>query len=317
MRATAAIIAALACASSRALVGFTPIAGYEATDLGITGSAIAISQTGKFAVAQDSPGGGATIQIYDRVPLGRTLLGTINSPIGDTWKFISALTWLDDDTLAIGESGDMDTAYSATLSTASRLAPIGSIPNIAGLRVGFSGDLFATASNNPGAGAVYRVTGGAATLFAGGLGNGYLGGLEFGGGHLLVADSNDPFFLGNPGQVLSLDSAGSPAGTSSLSGGGGSGLVDLALDSEGDLFATTGATLTMNGSNFGFFDGFFPFPTFLAYHGNRFEPGDGDGMLVVNGAFTNVGGIFAIQPVPEPMFLTAFGLALLLARRRK
>lgn len=312
-RTVAASALCLLCARSQA--GFTPIAGYGVIDLGLTGSAIAISPSGRFAVAQDSFGGGASVSVYDQVLPGRHLLGTILAPAGDVWKYIGAMTFLDDAHLAIGENGDMDTVYLGTLGGTSRLAPIGSVNNVSGLAVGFSGTLFALATNNPGSGAVLTLSGGAAHPFASGLGVGYMAGLGYHAGRLYAGDSNDPFFLGNPGQVYELDAGGAVSGTQSLSGGGGSGIVDLVFDSEGDMICSTGAALTQNGLPFGSFAGMFPFPTFLAYHGTRFEPGSGDGMLLVNGTFTDEGGIFAVVPVPEPA-LALPGLLILLAVKR-
>jgi len=313
---TALPAAILALASSWA--GYTPPTGYTTIDLGLTGSAIAISANGRLAVAQDSFSGGATVSLYNQVGLGRVLLGTISAPAGDTWKFISALSFDGNDHLIIAESGDMDTVYDATLGGATRLAPVGSVNNISGVAFGFGG-LYALASNNPGQGEVFKIAGGTATSFATGLGVGYTSGLAFHGSHLYVGDTNDPFFMGNPGQVIELDSLGATTDLISLAGGG-QGLFDVLFDSEGDMICSTGSTLTANGATFGSFDGPFPFPTFLAYHGNRFQPFDGDGMLLVNGTFTSAGSILAVTPVPEPSVLI-LGAGFLgraaLRRRRK
>ncbi len=296
---------------------FTPATGYRTVDLDLHGSAIAVSPSGKLAVGEDAFGGGAVIRVYDSVLPGRNLLYTLDAPSGHTWQFISALRWQDDDTLLIAENGGMDTAYSAVGTSVSALAPIGSVPSIAGLSLGFGGELFASSATNPGTGPVYRIQSGTASVFADSLGTGYLGGLAFLDDVLYVADTNDPLFMGNPGQVHRFAADGSYLGAVSLAGGGGSGVVDLVFDTEGDLIATTGATITVDNGSLGSFSGSWAFPTFLAYTGTGFEPFAGTGMLLVNGTYTEVGGIFGITPVPEP----ATGLLLLplmvLVRRRR
>ncbi|MFQ3611653.1 MAG: PEP-CTERM sorting domain-containing protein, partial [Fimbriimonadales bacterium] len=105
----------------------------------------------------------------------------------------------------------------------------------------------------------------------------------------------------------------------SLEGGNGAGISGLAVDSEGDLIATTQRTLTrIRGTvatPFGQFSGAFPFPTSLAYYGNGFEPFAGEGILIVDGSFTAVGGLFAVTPVPEPSSLLLLASGLVLLRR--
>ncbi|GMV36729.1 MAG: hypothetical protein AMXMBFR61_12370 [Fimbriimonadales bacterium] len=296
---------------------FTPATGYRTVDLDLFGSAIAVSPSGKLAVGEDAFGGGALIRVFDSVLPGRNLLYTITAPSGHNWQFLSALTWQDDETLIIAENGDMDTAYSAVGPTVTPLAPIGSIPSIAGLTLGFGGDLFATAATDPGTGTVYRLHSGTVTAFAGSFGTGYLGGIAFLDDVLYVADTNDPFFLGNPGQVHRFASDGSYLGAISLADGGGSGVVDILFDTEGDLIATTGSTLTVNSVTLGTFSGPWPFPTSLAYTGSGFEPFSGTGLLLVNGTFTEMGGIFGITPVPEPGAIALLLPALALIRRRR
>jgi hypothetical protein len=211
----------------------------------------------------------------------------------------------------------MNTAYSATVAGgATLLAPMGSVPHLSALTIGFGGELFAESAADVGAGAVYRLTGGGAVPFATGLGNGYLGGLAFDGSTLYVGDTGDAYSSG-PGQVIELDSNGGVLGSVSLAGGGGTGCFDLALSPDGTLIASTGRTITMGGGALGTFSGAYPFPTFLAFQGSGFQPYTGDGMLVVNGVYTDVGQLFAVRPVPEPA-AWLFGLALVpLLRRRR
>ena len=59
------------------------------------------------------------------------------------------------------------------------------------------------------------------------------------------------------------------------------------------------------------------FPTFLAYTGTGFEPFAGSGFLLVNGTFTEVGGIFGITPVPEPTGIALLLPLWLVLRRRR
>ena len=296
---------------------FTPATGYRTVDLDLVGSAIAVSPTGKLAVGQDAFGGGGVVHVYDSVLPGRNLLYTVAAPSGHDWQFFGALRWQDDDTLLIAENGDMDTAYAAVGTVVTALAPIGSIPSIAGLTLGFGGELFASAATHPGTGTVYRIQSGTANVFADSLGTGYLGGIAFLNDVLYVADTNDPFFSGNPGQVHRFASDGSYLGAISLAAGGGSGVVDILFDSEGDLIATTGSTLSLADGTLGTFDGPWPFPTFLAYTGTGFEPFAGTGLLLVNGTYTEVGGIFGITPVPEPAAVAILLPVLALLRRRR
>ncbi len=312
------VLAITLCAAVAVTVNaFTPAIGYRTVDLDINGSAIAVSPSGKLAVGEDAFGGGAVVRVFNSVLPGRNLLYTITAPSGHNWQFLAALTWQDDDTIFIAENGDMDTVYASVGTTVTALAPVGSIPSISGLTLGFGGELFAAGATDPGTGTVYHVQSGTATIFATSLGTGYLGGVAFLNDVLYVADNNDPFFMGNPGLVHRFASDGSYLGAISLAGGGGSGVVDILFDTEGDLVATTGTTITINGETLGTFSGPWPFPTFLAYTGTGFEPFSGTGLLLVNGTFTEVGGIFGITPVPEPGAIALLLPALALMRKRR
>src|SRR5207244_3481730 len=167
--------------------------------------------------------------------------------------------------------------------------------------------LFALTTPGPGQGAGSTISGGQATLFAKWLGIGYVTGLAFSPtGRLFVGDTADPTFAGKPGQLLELGANGQVVQTIPLTAGGGSGLSGLAVDAEGDLFASTGATITEVRLNrgtrvreFGRFSGTGPFPGGLQFRGSRFEPGSGDGALLVNGAFTGVHGLFEVTTTVE------------------
>ncbi|MFQ3611881.1 MAG: PEP-CTERM sorting domain-containing protein [Fimbriimonadales bacterium] len=312
------------------LAGYTPPTGFRAFSLELPGGVVAVSPSGKLAVARSQFGGGATITVYDRIlPEGRQVLAQISS---SQWQFFGGMTWRDENTLLFSENGDLDTVLRWNLNdnAVDLLAPVGSLPNVAD--VALAGDqLLALGADGPNSNRIYAVHAGMASVLYDAYGTGYAGGLVFRSGVLYAGDTNDPNFTGNPGQVFRFQPVydGSGLITSlllgdviSLEGGNGAGISGLAVDSEGDLIATTQRTLTrMRGTvatPFGQFSGAFPFPTSLAYYGNGFEPFAGEGILIVDGSFTAVGGLFAVTPVPEPssLLLLASGLVLLRRFRR-
>ncbi|MCS6776213.1 MAG: hypothetical protein RMJ43_09520 [Chloroherpetonaceae bacterium] len=331
----ALLLATAPCAGlAQQVEGFQAPTGYAAFRLGLSGSAFAVAPDGKFALAQDDFGGRATVTVYDRIGTGRRVLTTFQAPAGTSWQFLGGLAWQDASTLVISENGSARTVFSASLTSGevTLLAPVNSLPNVAQIAFAPDGVLYAGLANGPGANAVVTVAGGTVRPFASNFGAGYLGGLAFrpADGALFVGDTNDPFFAGNPGQVLQLSPDGLLVGQFSLAGGGGSGIYDLVFAPNGDLFASTGRTLTLLRAGtstavpFGMFSGVFPFPTELDFFGGEFAPfSGGSGQLIVNGEFTGVGGLFVVQPaaVPEPsgLILVAAGpvlLFLLFLRRR-
>lgn len=314
-------------AASAQVNGFTPATGFRAFPLQLEGDLMAVSPDGKLAVAKGEFGGGATIKIYDRIrPQGRQLLTTLSRP---EWKFFGGLVWADTQHLIFGENGDLDTAFKWNVHTnqGHSLAPAGALPDVAEVLLFGEGVLALTASG-PQANGLHYVANGSAMELVSGIGNGYGAGLVSVSGRIYTGDTNDPNFIGNPGQVFRFApqyANGSLTGllleeTLSLAGGNGSALGALAVDSEGDLFGTTQQTLTRlsNGiaQPFGEFSGAFPFPTSLAYYGSRFEPFDGDGILIVNGQFTSAGDLFAVTPVPEPASLIALSIGLIALGKR-
>jgi hypothetical protein len=316
-RLCAALVVALALIAPAVAqqAPYVSSAGYRAQPTDLKGGALAVSPGGRLAVARDSADGGATITIFSGLdPAGRQTLQTLGAPAGDTFRFFGGLVFRDDDTLFFSENGEMDTIYAGSVGTGEvrSLAPRKSLPDVGALAVRpGDGLLFAATASGPGKGAVFTVENGTATPFAQGLGTGYLGGMTFDPvGRLFVGDTADPDFSGKPGQVLELGPRGERRRTVSLGAGGGRGIADLVCDSEGDLIATTGPTIThvrLHGgahvTELGRFAGENAFPTGLAYRGARFEPGSGDGMLLVNGSLTGAGGIFAVGPTAEKPFL--------------
>ncbi len=296
-------------AEAQTVPGYTPPPGYTATLTNLPTSGFAISPGGRLAVSNSNAGGGGTISVYDRVEGNRTLLQTFSAPAGDTFQFFGGLTFADDSTLYFGENGASNTVFRASLNGGSvtKLAANGSVPHTAGVALQ-TGSVYALSAGNPGTGAVYRLLGGQASLFASHLGTGYLGGIGFSGdGSLLVGDTNDPNFVGNSGELLKINGAGEVAQTILLTNGGGSGLYDFDFTDNGDVIASTGKTLTRIHlgavpvvSNFGTFSGAFPFPTGINFVGSGFNPFSGTGTLYVGGEFTGVGGVFRIQPTAVP-----------------
>jgi hypothetical protein len=298
------------------VAGFTPAEGWSAGPLQLRGDVAAIALDGRFAVGSSSASG-AVVTIYNHSrPEGRVALGEVAAP---GLRYLGGIAF-DGNDLLISENGARDTVYRANTAdgTLTALAPEGSMPNVGEVGVRPGGGILAVAANSPGRGRLYHVAGGAASIYADGLGTGYLGGLSFDGDAALVADTNDPNFTGAAGRVLRLDGAGAVAGALDLAGGGGSGVYDIAW-SGGTLFATTGTTLTRwhagVATPFGAFGGAFPFPTDIL--------ADPDGSVIVNGIYTDAGGFFRLTPtgvpVPEPgtLLLVAIGFLPLLRGRRQ
>jgi hypothetical protein len=316
--AVAALAACVAPAGAQE-TAFMPSAGFQARATDLKGGGVALSPSGRLAIARDDTNGEATILIYSGLdPAGRSVLQTLRAPAGDRFRFFGGLLFRDDDTLLFAENGDMDTVYAGSVGTGQvqALVPKGSLPDAGpiALRPG-DGLLFVGTASGPGKNGIFTVAEGQVTPFAAKLGVGFLGGLAFDpAGRLFAGDTADPDFAGKPGQVVELGPAGEVRRTISLAPGGGSGIAALVADSEGDLLACTGATLThvrLHGgarvSVFGRFSGDGAFPTGLLYRGTRFEPGSGDGLLLVNGSFTAVGGIFGVLPTAgSPLLPTDF-----------
>jgi hypothetical protein len=290
---------------------YTQAGGYRVQVTDLKAGGVAVSPGGRLAVAQHDSGGAAAITIHSSIePAGRTVLRIVRAPAGDLFRFFGGMVFRDDDTLIFAENGDMDTVYAARVSTGEvqSLAPKGSLPAVDPIAIRpTDGLLVAGTSGGPGKNAVYTIADGQARPLATSLGLGFLGGLAFDpAGRLFVGDTADPEYAGKPGQILELRPDGTVRRTISLAAGGGSGVGGLACDAEGDLIASTGATLThvrLHGvprvTEFGRFSGQSPFPGGLAFRGTRFEPGSGDAVLLVNAAFTDVGSVLAVTPTAD------------------
>ena len=299
---------------AQTILGFTNPAGYSASLSSLPAGSAAISAGGRLAVAKSDFNGHGVVEIYDHAEGPRTLIATLNAPAGAQFQFFGGLKFTDENTVVFGENGLSNTVFSGSVltGTTTALAPLNSTPFVDDVAVRpADGSVFALAASNPGSGAIFHLSGGAASTLVSGFGVGYLAGIDFApDGSLLVGDTNDPTFSGNSGLIYKLTNSGSIAQTISLAGGGGSGLADFTVGPDGNLYATTGSTLTevllgasSSALNFGTFGGAFPFPTGVFFTGSNFAPNSGgDAALYVNGQFTNVGGLFRITPnaVPEP-----------------
>jgi len=287
--ALASVALLLAAGSSRdAIAGFTPAPGYSTDDLGISADTFAVAPDGRFAVAR-----GSTITVYNHAdPARRVPISRITYP---GFKALGGIAFSGRNTLIVTDNTYLAGAvYSASLFSGAvqTVAAPGTANDIAQVRVRpTDGAVFAVEAHAVKHGEIVRITPSGVAPFAGGLGTGYLGGLAFdSAGGVFVGDTNDPYFVGNAGNVLELNCAGSLVGAASLAGGGGHGVYDLA-GFNGDFFATTGGTITRlhNGTatRVGSFEGPYPFPTDVAL--------DASG-LIVNGVFTNVGHVFRVRP---------------------
>src|SRR5439155_13698096 len=222
-----------------------PPAGFVRTPETFTGDAFAVAPDGKVAIGVANFAGGASINVFASAAAAQANSSPVRTFTQPSYKAWGDLTFVDNNTLLFSENADNDTVYSGSVSSGvtSALAPPGSIPNAAGVAVR-AGSVYVVAANAPGSGAVYQVSGNVATAVVSNLGSGYLGGIAFdAAGTALLTDSNDPTFAGNAGKIRRFSNAWSPLPAIDLAGGNGGGAYDVVLDSEGDAFVTTGATL--------------------------------------------------------------------------
>jgi hypothetical protein len=290
-------------------------------------SAFAIAPDSKVAVGTTNFSGGANIKVYSDAAAAQAHAAPIRTFTSPTYKAWGDLTFADNDTLLFSENGDLDTAFSGSVSggAVAPLAANGAVPNAGGI-IKVGGNVYVAAASGPGTNALYKLSGGVANAVISNVGTGYFGGIATdSAGNFLLTDTNDPTFSGNAGILRRYSSAFATLTPISLAGGNGSGAYDVALDSEGDAFVTTGSTLTQiahgttTASQFGSAFTGFPFVTNLDYVGTGFEPNSGTGKLFVNAVFSDDGTVFGITPIPEPataLCVTLLTVPIALKRRR-
>lgn len=315
MRAIAAfgfagILGALSTFSNAAWIA---PAGYQRTGETFTGDAFAVAPDGKVAIAVANFAGNASIKVYTDAAAAQAATSPIQTFTSAGYKFWGDLTFTDNNTLLFSENGDRDTVYRGVVSSGATtaLAPDGSVPAAGGV-IQIGPTVYAVAATNPGTGALYSISGGSALAVLTGIGSGYLGGVAVdGSGNFLLTDSNDPTFSGNTGLLRRYSSSFSPLSSIDLAGGNGSGAYDVVVDDEGDLFVTTGSTLTQipfgttTAAQFGSSFGSFAFITNLDYTGTGFSSSLGTGELFVNAGFGDDGVILSVTPaIPEPAALS-------------
>ncbi len=327
--AFALVVVCLISVSSQA--AWVPPAGFTRTpntflgDRQIDTAAFAIAPDGKVAVGTTAFSGGANIKIYSSLAAAQAATSPIRTFTDPTYRSWGDLTFTDNDTLLISENGDKDTVYRAQIAAGSitPLAPIGATPDTTGvIQVGTT--VYTAAAGGPGANALYAITDGAATAVITNAGIGYFGGVAVdSAGNFLLTDSNPDFT--QPGRLLRYNSSFVAQAPINLASGNGSGAYDVVLDSEGDAFVTTGATLTQiphgttTAQQFGSsFAGSFAFISNLDFVGNGFEPNAGAGQLWINATGAADGAIIGAKPIPEPGVLALISIgALVMLRNRK
>ena len=325
------VIGVLSSVSSTAHGAWVPPAGYERVGGTITGQLIAVAPDGKVADGINKVGSTpGSVQIYADAAAAAAGTSPIRTFTDPSFVSFGDLTFDGSNTILFSEFSN-GTVYSGSVASggaATALAPANSVQFPQGVAVR-NGTVYATSVVGPGASDILALSGGAATPVVSNVGVGYIGGLAFdAAGNLLVTDSNDPDFTGDPGRLLRFDSAFNPLTPIVLNDGAGAGVhaYDLAIDSEGDIFVSTGPTLTRLSSDFSVieqfgptFAGGFEFVAGLDFVGSGFEANAGSGRLFINATDAGENGIIVVAPVPEPaaLGLLAFALVALTRKRRK
>ncbi|HSI35776.1 MAG: PEP-CTERM sorting domain-containing protein [Phycisphaerae bacterium] len=329
----ALVVAALSLLAPSAARAYNPPAGYQKTGQTFFGSAVAFAPDGKVAVGTDNYGaGGAQVAVYSSLAaIGGSPAYTITAP---SFKAIAGIEFNGAGEVVFAENFGAPGVYKATLAAPGAVAPqaLAAVPGVADVTIN-AGVVYATVSGGAGLNKLVRVEPNqTTTVVVNNFGTGYAGGVVTdAAGNFLVTDTGPTNVSGaatGAGLIRVYSSAFAALAPVSLTGGGGTGAFDVALDSEGHAIVSTGGSLTHvdfaggtpTVTNFGTFDpGSFPFPTSLAYYGTRFEPFDGNGVLVVSG-FTDEPGIFVVQ-TPEPgsavALLAVTGVVLTRRSRRK
>ena len=318
--------------SSPAQAAWAPPAGYQRVGGTITGQSFAVAPDGKVAVGINKVGTTAgVVNIYADAAAAAAGTSPIRTFTDPSFVSFGDLTFSGSDTILFSEFANA-TVFSGSVSSggaATALAPANSVQFPQGVAVR-NGTVYATSVVGPGASDIFALSGGAATPVVSNVGVGYIGGLAFdAAGNLLVTDSNDPDFSGDPGRLMRFDSSFAPLAPITLDdGAAGSGVraYDLAIDSEGDIFVSTGPTLTRLASDFSVIEQFgptfiggFEFVAGLDFTGSGFEANAGSGRLFINATDAGEGGIVVVAPIPEPaaLGLLAFAATVLTCKRRK
>ncbi|MEA2735609.1 MAG: hypothetical protein QOE14_2060, partial [Humisphaera sp.] len=248
---------------SSARAAWVPPAGYERVGGTITGQSFAVAPDGKVAVGINKVGVTAgSVKVYANAADAAAGTSPIQTFTDPTFNSFGDITFDGNNTVLFSEFSN-GTVYSGQVGTgaSTALAPANSVPFPQGV-VAHNGAVYATSVIGPGASDVIALAGGAATTVISNIGNGYIGGLAFdAAGNLLVTDSNDPSFTGASGRLLRFDGLFSPLSPIVLDDGpGGAGVrgYDLAIDSEGDIFVSTGPTLTHVSSDYSLIEQFGP-----------------------------------------------------------
>ncbi len=293
---------------------------YAQGDVVVTGGALFVGVGPGFSGAAQSviriDGGGTTVvangfnsltgfaydAVNDRLLVGDNGVEAFGSETGDTLYAIA------------NPSGAFVTPLRASTI---EMLPAGSLPGFSDIVLdpndptGNRAFVSDASSSFPPAGRLLSVDLSAASLSVVQSGLGYAAGLAANPGTLFFGDVNAFTFAG------SVSSVALPGATGAVSGivGGLAGEYDLELEASGMLLATaysdllridpvTGATTTI-ASGFGFATGLFT---------------DASGTIwVLDGGFPGVAKVYQLNAVPEPasMLLTAFGVAVLAASRRR
>src|SRR5688572_25903973 len=288
MRTLAIGLAALLGVGSTVLSAATyvPPGGFMKTGETFSGNVHAVAPDGKIAVANHSFSGNATVNVYANAADAAAAMSPLRTFTDSGFTFWGDLTFADNDTLLFSENFGRNTGYSGTISSGAMapLAAPGSIPNAAGIALK-GGNIYAVSAQGPGVNDVYQLLGGTAVAIISNIGVGYAGGIAFdSAGNMLLTDSNDTDFSGDPGKLLRYDPTLTALSSIDLTPGGGIHAYDIAIDSEGDIFVSTQTTITRipNGSTlaeqFGgpFVGGAFgTFVSSLDYIGGGFDPNSG------------------------------------------
>ena len=303
---------------------YAPPPGYGRTPESFQGDVFAVAPDGKVAIGFQSSSAvpDPIIRVYANAAAAQANAAPVQTFTPAGAQFYGDLTFADNNTLLMSEDSGINGVLSGSMTDGS-VTLLGNVPAVQCVAV-HNGNVYAVAANGPGANAVYQV--GNNTPILSNIGNGYLGGIAFdSAGRMLLSDSNDS---GPAGQIIRYDPTLTTATDIDLSGGNGFGAFDVALDTEGDIFATTGNTITevpiATGIAQQFGSGFsdspvfgFTFLTGLDFSGTGFTTASDTGRLWINAVDSEDSAIIGVQtPEPSGALLLVIAATALLTRRR-